>query len=81
MDRMGGISKVGRSEEVAKDEEMDKGDRVEKLDLLGDRVCSGSQSSTCSVGKKRQKVYPGVAMFDGRVAGDDRNEDRVAVDV
>ena len=53
MDRMGGFSIVGRGEEVAKDEEMGKGDGVGKLDLLGDRICSGNQSSACSVGKKR----------------------------
>ena len=54
MDRMGEISKVGRGEEVTIDEEMGKGDRVEKLDLLGDRVCLGSQSLLCLVLSKRQ---------------------------
>ena len=45
--------------------------------VLDDGVCSRSQSLACSVGKKRQEVHPGVATLDGRVAGDEGQEDKV----
>ena len=69
MERIGGISIVDGGEEVTIEDEMDKEDRVEKSKLLGDGVYLGSQSSACSVQKKRQEVHPGVATFNGRVSG------------
>ena len=80
-DRTGGISTLGGDEEVATGEERDRGDRVGKAEPLGSGVCLGSQSLARSVGKKRQEVHSGVAMLDGRVAGDKGQEDKVAVDV
>ena len=78
---MGGISIAGGGEVVTTGDERDKGDGVGKEKPLGSRVCSGSQSLACSVGKRRQVVHPGVATLDGRVVGDKGLEDRVAVDV
>ena len=60
---------------------MGSGDGIGKSDLLRDGVHSGSQSSVCSVGKKRQEVHLGVTMFDGSIAGEEGQEDKVAVDV
>ena len=73
MERTGGISIIGGEEEI------DKGDGVGKSGPLGGGVCSGSQSSACSVGKKRQEVHLGVATLDGRVLGEEEREVRVAV--
>ena len=67
---MGGISIVVRGEEVAKDEERGKRDGVGKSDLLGDGECSENQRVACSV-ERRWEVHLGVAMFDGRVAGEE----------
>ena len=53
MDRTGGISTVGGGKVVITEEEMGRGDRAGKLRLLGNRVCSGSQSLVRSVGRKR----------------------------
>ena len=55
---------------LAKDEEIGRGDGVEKSDLLGDRVCSGSQSMACSIGRKRQEVHLGVVTLEDKVASD-----------
>ena len=49
-ERTEGISIVDRGEEVTTGD-IDKGDRVGKEELLGGRVCSGIQSSACSVGR------------------------------
>ena len=50
-----GISIVGGGEDMTMDtgKERDRGDGVEKAELLDSGVCSGSQISACSVGKKR----------------------------
>ena len=72
MERTGGISIVGGGEEVTTEEEMDKGDRVGKSGPLGGGVCSGSQSSARSMGKKRQEVHLGVATMDGRMSRDEK---------
>ena len=80
IDRTEGISIVG-GEVVTTDDERDRGDGVGKAELLGSGVCLGSQSSACSVRKKRWEVHPGVAMFEGRVAGDEGQEDKMVVDV
>ena len=66
-----GLVQVGRGEAVATGEEIDRGDRVGKVELLGGGVCSGSQISAYSVGKKMWEVHLGVAMLDGRVSGDE----------
>ena len=79
MDRTGGISIVGE-EEVTMEEEIGKGDREGKFDLLSKGVCSGYQSVVCSVERMRE-VHSGVVMFKGRVAGDERQEDRVGMEV
>ena len=42
-------------------------------------VCLGSQSLARSVGKKRWEVHPGVAMLEGRVLGDKKQEVKIAV--
>ena len=52
-ERTGGISIVGGGEDVTTDEEKDKGNRVGKSGLVGDGVCSGSQSLAHLVEKKR----------------------------
>ena len=78
-ERTGGISIVGGGEEVTTEEEIDKGGGVGKEEPLGSGVCSGSQSSVCSVGKERQVVHPGVVMLEGRVSGDEEQEVRVVV--
>ena len=62
------------------EEEIGTGDRMGKYRLLDDRVYSENQSSVCLV-ERRQVVHPGVATLDGRVAGDERQEDKVAVEV
>ena len=67
----GGISIVDGGEVVTTREEIDKGDGVGKSGLLGGGVCSGSQSSSHSVGREGQEVHPGVAMLEGKVAGDE----------
>ena len=46
---MGGISIIGRGEEITTGEEKDKGGGVGKSRPLGGGVCSGSQSSACSM--------------------------------
>ena len=79
--RMEGISIVGGDEDVTTGEDMDRGDRVGKSELLGGGVCSGSQSSVYSVGKKRQEVYPGVTTTDRRVSGEEEREVKVVVAV
>ena len=78
---MGGISIVGGGEVVTMEEDMGKGDGVGKSDLLSEGVCLGYQSVACSVGRKRQKVHLGVVTFEGRVAGDGGQEDKVVVDI
>ena len=47
MERIGGISIVGRGEDVTTGEEIDKGDGVRKEELLGSGVYSGIQSLAC----------------------------------
>ena len=47
---MGGISIAGGGEDVTTGEDIDKGDGVGNSGPLGGGVCSGSQSSACSVG-------------------------------
>ena len=79
MERTEGISIVGGGEAVATGEEMDKGDGVGKSGLLGSEVCSGSQSSAHSVGKKRREVHLGVVIMDGRVSRDKEQEVKVVV--
>ena len=69
--RIGWIFIVGGGEDVATGEDMDRGDGVGKAELLGGGVYLGSQSSACSVGKKRQEVHLGVATMEGRVSGDE----------
>ena len=70
-ERTGGVSIVSGGEEVTMGEEIDKGDRVGKVEPLGSGVCLGSQSSACSVRKRRLDVHLGVAMLDGRVSEDE----------
>ena len=77
MERTGGISTVSRGEDVTIEDEIGRGDRAGKSELLGDGVCLGSQSLACSMEKKRQEVHLEVVTFDDRVAGEDRQEDRV----
>ena len=60
---------------------MGKGDGAEKSKLLDNGVCSESQSSACSVGRKRQEIHPGVVTLDGSVVGDEVREDKVMVEV
>ena len=79
MDRMEGISIVGRGEEVVSGE-IDKGDRVGKTELLGGGVCLGNHRLACSV-KSGRVVHPGVVMFDERVVGGKGQKDKVMVDV
>ena len=79
-DRTGEISIVIRGEEVTTDKKIGKGDGVGKSEVLGDRVCSGYQRVVCSV-ERRQEVHPGMTMFNGKVAGDERQEDRVVEEV
>ena len=69
-DSMEEISIVGGGEAITTGEEIDKEDGVEKIELLAGRICSGNHRLTCSVERGRV-VHLGVAMFDGRVAGDE----------
>ena len=69
-ERTGGISIVGGGEDVTTGEDIDKGDGVGKEEPLGDGVCSGCQSSTCSV-EMEQVAHPGAATLDGRVLGEE----------
>ena len=80
-DRTGGISIVGRGEIVTTSEEIDRGDRLGRVELLGGGVCLEHQSLVCLVEKKRQEVYPGVVTFDGSIAGEEGQEDRMVVEV
>ena len=80
-ERTGRISTVDGGEDVTTGEEKDSGDGVGNSGPLSSGVCSGSQSSAHSVGKKRQKVQPGVAMLDGRVSRDEKQDVKVVVDV
>ena len=43
-------------------------------------MCLGNQRVVCLV-ERRWEVHPGVMMFDGKVVGDEGQEDRVAVNV
>ena len=70
-ERTGGISIVGEGEEVITGDEMVRRDRVGNIEPLGGGVCSGSQSLTHSMGKKRQEVHPRVVTLDERVLGDE----------
>ena len=76
----GGISTADGGEEVTMDEEIGRREGVGKSDLFDEKVCSGYQSIVCSV-VNRWEVHSGVVMLDGRVAGDNRGEDNVVVDV
>ena len=80
MDRIGGISIIGGGKEVTTGGEIGKEDRVGKSEVLGDGVCSGYQRMACSV-ERRQEVHLGVATLEGRVTGDEGQEDRVMVEI
>ena len=51
IERTEGISIIDGGEVVTSRGEIDKGDRIGKEELLGGRVCLGSQSSIGSVGR------------------------------
>ena len=79
MDRTGGISIVDREEEVVTTEdEIFKGDGVGKAESWRDGVCMGDQRSVGSEMRERV-VHLGVAMLEGRVSGEEAQEDKVAV--
>ena len=80
-DRTGGISIVVGEEILAMDEEeIGKGGSVGRSDLLRDGVCSGSQRVVCLM-ERGWVVHPGVVMLEGKVVGDEGQEDRVTVEV
>ena len=60
--------------------EIDRGDGVGKEEPPGGRVCSGSQSLTCS--EERERVaHLEVATLEGSILGEEEQEVKVAVDV
>ena len=75
-----GISMVVGGEDVTMGEDMDRGDRVGKEEPLSSRVCSGNQSSMCSM-ERGQVAHLGVATLEERVLGDKDRDVKIVVDV